>query len=237
MIKILNTYIVGSSLYGTTKEDSDLDQVRVVDKLPEVGSYERIEGKHFWTDINYYTEKQFQMALDNHDIIALECYFSPDTYKSEKVKFTWQLNKAKLRSSISTIVNNSWVKGKKKLTVAGDYDKKLALKSIFHSIRINGLGIQIASEGKIVNFKEYNWLYEDLLKLGEEYDRDELWGKIHTKYHQKVFNEGKTKFRNLCPKEKKGHKDKENQLKKILKRHGIAKNTDLVKEIMGCFYN
>ncbi len=63
---------------------------------------------------------------------------------------TFKLDKTKLRVAISTIVSNSWVKGKKKLIVQGDYDLNLAIKSTFHSLRILDFGTQIAMEGKII---------------------------------------------------------------------------------------
>jgi hypothetical protein len=40
------------------------------------------------------------------------------------------LDLGKLRKSISTISNHSWVKGYKKLTILSDYDKKMGLKFI-----------------------------------------------------------------------------------------------------------
>ena len=145
----------------------------------------------------------------------VECYFLPDSFKLKEdyKEFTFNLDLGKLRTSFSTVHNGSWIKGKKKLVVMSDYDKYLALKSLFHSIRILSFGIQIATHGKIIDYGEYNWFLKDLLKLGEEYDRDELWEKFDAKYRE-FYNKMSTEFKKLCPKSNiGGHKIKEDLIK------------------------
>lgn len=189
---ILNIYRFGSHVYGTNHENSDEDFIIITD-----------ESKPISEDINkkYFTYIEFQRLVDNHDIQALECYFLPNHFKIKETLngFKFNLDKAKLRVSISTVTNGAWVKGKKKLTVMADYDKYLAIKSLFHSIRILGIGIQIATHGRIIDYSEYNWFLKDLLKLGEQYEHHELWDVIDSKYRS-FYNKLNTEFKILCPK-------------------------------------
>lgn len=189
---VLNIYIFGSRLYGTATVLSDVDMILVVK--------EWFDSKNINTHV--YTVSQFQLLLDRFDIQALECVFAPKQWvlKDGKHFDMPVIDKSKLRVSISTIASNSWVKGKKKLTVAGDYDLYLAIKSIFHSLRIIDYGIQIASSGMIQNFSTMNYVLEDLRKLSEEYQREELWQKIDDKY-RKVYNSTSTRFKELAPKD------------------------------------
>lgn len=189
--KIINTYCFGSYVYGTFREGiSDHDMIYIVSE-PYVSA-----------DINkhYYTIEQFQSYIDNHDIQALECYFLPLNLKTESYKFDFKLSLSKLRTSISTITSNSWVKGKKKLTILGDYDKYAGIKSIFHSLRILEFGIQIVYHGRIKNYSEMNYVYFDLIKMSENLDGIQLWEAIDTKY-RKLFNSKSTRFKELCPKD------------------------------------
>lgn len=188
---IINKYRFGSHVYGTQTPVSDEDFICVTHE------------KTIATDINthYYTVDEFQRLLNNHEIQMLECYFLPEQHVLQEMykDFTFSLDKGKLRINISTITSNSWVRGKKKLIVQGDYDKYLAIKSVFHAIRILGLGIQLADTGGINNYSEYNWVHTDLLKMAAQWDQIELWEKIDDKY-RKLFNKLNSEFKKLCPK-------------------------------------
>lgn len=217
-------YLFGSRLYGTHNVHSDYDYIIVCEKWFDS------------EDINHhvYTVEQFQSALDRCDIQALECYFSPASFKiKEDIKFKFELDKTKLRTSISTIASNSYVKCKKKLIVSGDYDLKLAVKSMFHSLRIIDFGIQIASYGFIFNYKSSNFIYNDLLYLASKYQRDELWNKIDTKY-RKIYNSRSSSFKLLCPKEL-TKKDSKHELINLFKTHEVTPTDDLINDILNMF--
>lgn len=215
---ILNIYQFGSRVYGNNTEESDYDYVFI---CKEYKDYDDI-------NIQVFTIESFKNSLNNHDIVALECLFLSNWYKD---KYLWhdhqilsfgvfkQLDKQKLRTSISTITSNSWVKGKKKLIVANDYDKYLAIKSIFHSLRILDFGIQIATENKIYNYSSMNWLYYELVELSNKYERDELWNIIDNKYRS-LYNSKSTEFKRLCPKEL-TTKHYEIELNKILSKYNV----------------
>jgi hypothetical protein len=204
---ILNIYQFGSRVYGNNTEESDYDDI----------------------NIQVFTIESFKNSLNNHDIVVLECLFLPDSNIYKKLWYDYQivewgnfkqLDKQKLRTSISTITSNSWVKGKKKLTVANDYDKYLAIKSVFHSLRILDFGIQIATENKIYNYSSTNWLYYELVELSDKYERDELWDIIDNKYRS-LYNSKSTEFKRLCPKEL-TTKHYEIELNKILSKYNVT---------------
>lgn len=186
----LNIYRFGSICYGTNNKNSDEDYICVVK--------EYIPSNNI--NIHHYTVEQFQSHLELCDIQMLECIFLPKKHVlKELVEFNINIDKGKLRKSISTIASTSWVKGNKKLTVLGDYDKWLAIKSIFHSLRILDFGIQIAQHNKIIDFQSMNYVLFDIIKISEKYDKIELWEKIKEKYHPIYLSKG-SEFRKLVPK-------------------------------------
>lgn len=194
----LNLYCFGSHIYGTNNKDSDRDHIAIVKVLPDFGSLYDKEN----VTIHFYTESNFLLLLESNEIQALEISFLPNEYiLKETLKFNLIINKNNLRTSISTIVSNSWVKGKKKLIIQGDYDKKLAIKSIFHSLRISDFGRQVASEGAIVDYSSMNWLLIDLYKISENKEGVELWNLIDHKY-RKLYNTKCSEFKKLCPLDK-----------------------------------
>lgn len=229
-------YLYGSRVYGTDRVDSDFDYIAILKKgLSKTDSLYNFGEHHY----QVYTFDEFLYKIENHDIMALECISQRHTKNclkrdGEKFDKYYNLNLNKLRESISTICNNSWVKGKKKLIVSGDYDKLAALKSIFHSIRIFKFGIQVARTYSITNFSECNWLWFELQKLGEQYDADILWKKIEEKY-KTFFNQTATEFKKLAPKDLKV-RDKNRELLKFLKDEEIY-TPERIKAILEIFEN
>lgn len=160
------------------------------------------------------------------DISILECIFAPNSFKKETVNFDFVYNESTLRTFISTITSNSWVKSKKKITVMGDYDLDIGLKSLFHSIRILDYGIQIARYKSINTWDSFNYVLEDIYKLSNDYHYEELWEAINTKYRP-LFLELRKEFRSLVVKRS------ENMdldfLRKKLKKFNVPEN--IIKEI------
>lgn len=219
-MKTLNVYMFGSRVYGTNTPTSDKDWICVTEDKRTSAN----------VNIHYYTQKEFQSLLDAHEIQMLECYFLPIHQKREQIRFTFKLDKQKLRTSISTITSNSWVKGKKKLIIAGDYDWYLGIKSVFHSLRILDFGIQIATHRKIINYASMNYVFWDLIKMKESgLDRIELWKAIDVKY-RKMFNAKSSQFKQLCPKSL-DEKNKKIQLSSILQKYGKY-DEDMLNEIL-----
>ena len=207
-------YPLGSRVYGSHTKESDYDYILICHKF--------FDSKDI--NVHVYTIEQYLQALSNHEIQALECYFIDDNLIVKYLDNTFdsflKLDLSKLRTSISTISSNSYVKGKKKLIISGDYDPHLAIKSIFHSLRILDFGIQIGSTGSIINYGSMNWLLEDLKKMSLQYQRDELWNAIDTKYRS-LYNEKSSQFKILCPKTLNENVYKK-ELKNILKEHKVT---------------
>lgn len=220
----LNIYRFGSHVYRTNSEVSDEDYVCIVgEKFPS-------------HDINFhvYTKTEFQHFLNEHNIQMLECFFLPKEHKlKETVKVNFNLNLNKLRSSISTVSNGSWVKGKKKLIVQADHNKYLAIKSVFHSLRILDFGIQIAKNNKIIDYSSINYIWKDILDISKDKDYFELWDVIESKY-KKEFNSLKSEFVSLCPKGYNKDDIKRQKLVELLENFGIQDEI-LTNEIYNIF--
>lgn len=211
-IKPLAIVPFGSFVYGTNIKSSDDDLVVIVsDDLSKTTN----ELGGLFADAQFFRVSDFQSMLLKNEICAMECYFSSSTIQG---LFSFQLNLGNLRAEISKVSNNSWVKGNKKLTVTSDYSKKLAVKSIFHSIRILDFGIQLAQFGKIREFDSMNWLFHDLLKVSRNVEGEALWKLIKNKYQNLFQTKGK-EFRKLAPKN-----SKEKNLREYLQ--AIKKNTE-----------
>ncbi|MNB85416.1 hypothetical protein D3C81_711820 [compost metagenome] len=188
---ILNVYRYGSRVYGTATNESDHDLI-IVKKGAE-GIIEGIESGIL--NLTIYDELSFQEAINNHEISVLECLFLPkNCIITEKKKFDFELDITKLRNSISQKSSNSWVKTKKKLTVEKDYNPYIAKKSLFHSFRILKYGIQIAKYGRIFDYTEANYLWEEI----NSFETND-WEFFKTKY-QPVYNELKSQFKLEAPK-------------------------------------
>lgn len=182
--KIHNVYIFGSRVYNTYKKDSDWDIIIVANN-----SVSNTEIKHPIYNLHILTPDKFQEDLDWHRPNALECLFSPNWAKlQENRKFNFQLNKSKLRHSISHTNSNSWVKAKKKL--AQD-EYLIGIKSLFHAIRIPMFGIQMVNSNKIENFECANFLWEELMS------KKWNWEELDKKYRE-LNNKTMSEFRKIC---------------------------------------
>lgn len=180
---VLKVYPFGSRVYGVNDADSDIDLIIVVDSE---------DGNLFYTvkypkmDIIVYSEKYFIQRIKDHEIDAIEC-ISQDKYDSYASDF--QLDRAKLRRKVSAIASNSYVKCKKKIAQG---DIRIGKKSLFHSLRILGFGIQIAENGKIVNSREMNAVNAKVFTMGNDWDELNAAFKSH-------FNSLKTEFKKIAP--------------------------------------
>jgi len=197
--RVFCIYIFGSRVYGTSGSNSDWDIIMVANNSVE--STELPGLKRGLYNIHVYTPKKFKEDLEWHRINNLECIFAPDWAKlKEDIKWDFKLDSSKLRHAISHISSNSWVKCKKKLE-QGDY--YIGIKSLFHSIRIPMFGVQIAKFGKIVDFSEANYIWDDLtFKDKPQYLRDKsqwTWSELDKKWRP-VVNEVLTDFRKLASK-------------------------------------
>lgn len=193
---ILGIYIYGSRSYDRTHPGSDLDYAVVLSNdapMWKEGMAEYIQFESDDLDMHIMSEYHYKHLLDVHDMMALEMFYALDPIKKYKVDFTLDL--AKLRRSVSSLANNSWVKGKKKITLEEE-DSKIGMKSLYHSFRIVDFGIQLAKDGNISH-----WDYrspvsdkdiENIINPKWDYWNDKL---------KPTHNKRMTEFRKLAPKE------------------------------------
>ena len=186
--RVFNIYLFGSRIYGTHTDNSDWDIIIVAKN-----SVESIEIKSDLYNIHIYTPDKFKQDLDWHMPKNLECLFAPDWAKlKEDMKFDFNLNIPKLRHATSHVSSNSWVKSKKKLEVANEYN--IGVKSLFHAIRIPMFSTQIVNFGEITDFECANWVWNKILE--KEWNWEDL-----DKEFRKVHNLVLTDFRKVTTKE------------------------------------
>lgn len=195
--RVFCVYIFGSQVYGTSNRDSDWDVIMVANN-----SVESTELRKGLFNIHVYTPNKFKADLDWHRINNLECIFAPDWAKlKESIKWEFKLDLAKLRHATSHVSSNSWVKCKKKLTIADEY--YTGIKSLFHSIRIPMFATQVATSGRITDFSCANFIWDKLIFKSEPmYMRDRMkwtWDDLDTEFRP-ILNEVMTDFRKVAGK-------------------------------------
>jgi hypothetical protein len=181
--RILKTYKYGSRVYGCHTEQSDYDYIIVVESDEDL--YYSVNMTN--TNMTVYSESLFIEKIKEHHISVLECIFQD---RNDPYLKHFELDKAQLRRSISAVSGNSFVKCKKKLA-QGDY--YIGKKSLFHSLRILGFGIQIALAGRISNYSYYNKYLEEIMSV----DSND-WEVFKEKY-KPLYNRAKSNFRMYAP--------------------------------------
>ena len=163
-LKVRSIFLYGSRIYGTATPDSDWDVIFITAALLE-HEEKRFKVGNDLLNVHLITPDKFQRGLDNHDIMNLECYFSPEWARlQEKMDLKFVLNKKKLAKNIISQSFVSWQGGKHKLNNGDIYR---GLKSIFHSLRMLIFAIQIAEHGKIIFFSEANYLHDEIHNCDE----------------------------------------------------------------------
>lgn len=161
--RVKSIYLFGSRVYGTNRPDSDYDIILVGSSLIE--ATEIRSGKY---NIHVHTPDKFKRDLYNHDVHNLECIYAPESaiiYEAEKYSF--KLDKNRLKKSFLSASHNSWMKAKNRII---ECDVEGGVKSAFHSMRILMFGIQIAKHGKIIDFSEANGMWTIMDQFDESYE-------------------------------------------------------------------
>ena len=197
----LADYIRGSRMFGTYEYGiSDLDHLIVVDNychdILDEHPRHMYELKIDSIDCQFICEDDFINMIKESSIEALECiFYLPEANKGKYLNLV-DIDKWKLRESVSAICSNSWVKAKKKLTIEKDYNLRIAQKSLWHSMRLYMFGIQIAKTGKIYDFQEANPLWDEIKNADTP-----TWDYYKEKY-QKKFNSLRSELVKLCDRPK-----------------------------------
>jgi predicted nucleotidyltransferase len=214
----LNIYIFGSHLYGTQNENSDIDIIIIQKEFKKVSN----------PNVQCYVLQTFVSACEQGEISCLEAFYGKKILKETvDLPLTINIDFGSFRRIVSTLTSNSWVKGKKKLTLLEDYDLNAGLKSIFHCLRVLDYSIQIGEQGNIYDFERNAFILTDLYKLSNKYQNQELWNIIDQKYRSDL-NQKKSRFKILFPIDKKNEKSQE--IKSILLRYDCF-NEDLFHEL------
>lgn len=181
---ILHVFPYGSRVYGTATEKSDYDYIVVVDSNEDIKyDYEKEN-----MNVHVYSESVFKVLIKRHDIAILECIFSKEN------DYEFNLDLERLRRSVSAVASNSFVKCKKKLLPGPDFNPYVGKKSLFHSIRILGEGVQIAEHGRIVDFGASNHYLAEIMDIDE-------WDELRARY-EPVVKELRKKLKKLAPLDK-----------------------------------
>ncbi len=182
---MIRIYSYGSRVYGCHTEESDHDFIVIVKYDGELDY--NVDSSVLNSNFKVFSEQTFIKKIKDHHISALECIFQDEN--DPYLKY-FDLDKAKLRRSISGTASNSFVKAKKKMK-QGDY--YIGKKSLFHSLRILGFGIQIAEKGKIVDYSAHNEYYKIIMGMttNEWADHEEIF--------KEIYNHKKSQFRILAP--------------------------------------
>ena len=213
---ILLQYHYGSVVYGTMTEKSDVDIICVVDDVIDLsdavnGMWEFHVGDNL--DFQFVNLKRWKEMVANHHIWWLECYGLDRQYiikgNPEDYMQYFKLDKWKLRQVISQIASNAWAKADKKMTVEKDFDLYRGQKSLFHSLRILMFGIQIAWKGRITDYTEANWLWDEIYAMG-----DCGW-LVYAEKYKALSNKLHSDFVALCPKPDEYKKENQNKNKKM----------------------
>lgn len=195
----------GSYVYGCERVNSDIDSVVIVDDSVDLsdcqnGIYQtECMYDMIIYDTQFINDSTFRKMIDEHHIIAIESMWMPKDEYCEYDYFMknyfplFKLDKWKLRQTISAIVNNSWAKCHKKLTVPDSIDVYRAKKSLFHCFRLYDFGRQIATYGKITDYSSCNSLLKDIMNEPDD------WNFLKEKY-QPLLNSYRSSFVVLCPK-------------------------------------
>lgn len=187
--QILNVYAYGSEVYGTWAPGSDEDYIIV-----RSGSHATDNVREGEIDVTIYDVEHFQRKVDAHYISNLECIFLPIHLKYESHSFSFTLDLAKLRCSISESCNISFDKCKKRLIPGNPFsDPYGAKKSLWHALRISAYGKQIAISGRITDYGVVNGIRDKILNLPDNWEEISLGWKA-------IYNLYMSEFRAVAPK-------------------------------------
>lgn len=202
------------------------DKEGAFSKIEKIDDVFCVKGETVSIQITFYTFEEFISMIESNEITALECLSlmcvsifienEDILFDISKNLFTYRnendfFSQKKLRSSISKKASNSYVKAKKKLIIEEDFHLKTSLKSLWHSFRMVGFGLQMAMNrtSEIDYFDIANDLYlemaEDYLDYSSFKTNEAFWQFIHEKY-QPRHNALMSLFRQYALKEGESNK-------------------------------
>lgn len=184
-------FLTGSQLYQMTNELSDYDYLVINNSdIP----YPHPENK----EIEVWTLDEFSTQLKNHNLKALEVYYSNQVFIRMRYDLIHTLNKSSLRRSVSAVASNAHVKAKKKIR---DGEVYIGLKSYWHTLRILTMYVDLAKNGTFnpTLYKDkLNHIYTDIMSMIDDPNPETLFSRLVEKYDP-LARELLHEFRLLCP--------------------------------------
>lgn len=172
-------YPFGSIIYGTDRDISDFDFILVTKSQQKLTNN---VIKHNDFNYNIVSADQYLKDLNNHEIYALETYFLPDSLITLKPSRPWsfKLDKSILKRSIKAKMEKSL-----RLAAAAfaEKDFRRGKKRLFYGLNSAIFAKQIFTFGKITNYSEGNYIWNEL-NSSTETD----W-RFYEKKYKKLYDE------------------------------------------------
>ena len=150
--------------------------------------------------VSYIRRSDFIKMIIDNDIVAYEALYLPEGFYfgfMREYQKHIELDRWKLRQNVSAIVNNSWAKCHKKLTVKEDYDWYRAIKSLFHCFRLYEFARQIVTYGEIKKYSAANNYWRELYV--DDVVPSHKW-EDYKKMYQPRLNALRSEFVKFAPK-------------------------------------
>ncbi len=147
---VLAIFRSGSRVYGCHSPSSDEDFLAVIAK----GNRDLIRRPG--VNVVVQTADQFQQALREHSMLALECFFAPpETRLKDAAKFEFKLDRRVLAAKVTETSDSDFKKAGKRWAD----DLPGSKKKLYHSIRVLTFALQVAAEGRITDFGAANMVW------------------------------------------------------------------------------
>jgi len=159
--ELRGAFRVGSRVYGNARPDSDEDFLAVL--ADKKARKELAFGDN--VNVIVHGPDDFQKALEEHSMLALECHFAPREHRivEPRPPFSLTLDRRRLEASVRERSTSDFEKGRKRF----EDEPGPSRKKIFHALRVLIFARQIAQRGKIVDFGEANPCLVELESLEE----------------------------------------------------------------------
>lgn len=183
---------VGSRVYGTADAESDHDYVAVLCSGTGYKDSDLIRyasgGEHL--DIMVRTQEAFQSSLDNQNVFAIECLWTPAEHILQGsdvlsgLRARWRLNPSLLRQQATEKSNSDYGHY---LKTCGDRDRRTR-KHLWHSLRVPMFAAQVLQYGRITDYTspgEVCSLYDDIMT--DPVLDPTHWGQIRQDLLSKIY--------------------------------------------------
>jgi hypothetical protein len=172
---VVNIYPYGSKVYGTATAESDDDFIIVYKAamLPN-GAFRNnaISSADRKIQAVCYSRGGFQDAINNYEIGALECIFLPEEMIIQQ-KWPFKIQKWNAKEMGKKIISKASASWHLASLQYKDGEIEMAKKGVYHALRILSFGEQMKDFGKIVSFREAQFLRRQIMEEEPEFKINE----------------------------------------------------------------